>query len=93
QPVAHTDALWNFLSMALVGWIGVLLGGCPLRQLAGAGSGSADCALAVVGMVLGAAAAHNFGLASSGAGPTLGGKLAVVIGLALLLILSRKKVV
>ncbi|HQQ40740.1 MAG TPA: YedE family putative selenium transporter, partial [Clostridia bacterium] len=33
QPVAHTDGLWNFLGMALVGWGSVLLGGCPLRQV------------------------------------------------------------
>ncbi len=29
QPVAHTDGLWNFLGMAIVGWGSVLLGGCP----------------------------------------------------------------
>jgi YedE family putative selenium metabolism protein len=91
QPAAHADGVWNFLSMALVGWVGVLLGGCPLRQLAGAGAGSADCALAVVGMALGAAAAHNFGLASSGAGPTLNGEIAVLAGFALVLAVSCKK--
>ncbi|MEG0126821.1 MAG: YeeE/YedE thiosulfate transporter family protein, partial [Clostridia bacterium] len=31
QPIAHTDGLWNFLGMVLVGWGSVLLGGCPLR--------------------------------------------------------------
>ena len=36
----------------------------------------------VLGLVVGAAFAHNFGLASSAAGPTGAGKLAVVIGLA-----------
>ena len=37
QPIAHTDGLWNFLGMALVGFGSVLLGGCPLRQLIMAG--------------------------------------------------------
>lgn len=32
QPVAHSDGLWNFMGMALVGLRSVLLGGCPLRQ-------------------------------------------------------------
>ncbi|MEG0371562.1 MAG: YedE family putative selenium transporter, partial [Clostridium sp.] len=29
QPIAHTDALWNFLGMFVAGWGSVLLGGCP----------------------------------------------------------------
>ena len=82
QSVAHTDGLWNLLGMALVGLASVLLGGCPLRQLILAGSGNSDSAVAVLGMVVGAAFCHNFGLASSGEGPTLAGKIAVVIGLA-----------
>lgn len=80
QPVAHTDGLWNFLGMALVGLGSVLLGGCPLRQLILAGSGNSDSAVTVIGMVVGAAFCHNFGLASSGNGPTFNGKIAVVIG-------------
>ena len=31
--------------------------------------------------MVGAAFAHNFGLASSGAGPTANGKIAVIIGI------------
>jgi hypothetical protein len=31
-------------------------------------------------MLIGAAFAHNFGLASSGQGPTLNGQIAVIIG-------------
>ena len=36
----------------------------------------------VLGLIVGAAFAHNFGLASSAEGPTANGKIAVVIGLA-----------
>lgn len=81
QPVAHTDGLWNFLGMALVGWASVLLGGCPLRQLILAGEGNGDATIAVLGMVVGAAFCHNFGLASSAEGPTMAGQIAVILGL------------
>ncbi|MDO5112311.1 MAG: YedE family putative selenium transporter [Clostridia bacterium] len=79
QPVAHTDGLWNALGMLLVGFASVLLGGCPLRQLILAGSGSADSGIAVIGMTVGAAFCHNFKLASSGDGPTANGKIAVIL--------------
>jgi len=82
QPIAHTDGLWNALGMLLAGFGCVLLGGCPLRQLVLSGEGNSDSAVAVTGMLLGAAFAHNFGLASSGKGPTPAGKVAVIIGLA-----------
>lgn len=51
QPIAHTDGVWNFLGMALVGWLSVLLGGCPLRQLVLSGEGNSDAAMAVLGML------------------------------------------
>ncbi len=85
QPVAHTDSLWNFLGMALVGLGSILVGGCPLRQLILAGEGSADGAICVVGLLLGAATAHNFGIASSAAGTTANGQIAVVVGFIVLL--------
>ena len=88
QPVAHTDALWNFLSMALVGLGSVMLGGCPLRQLILAGSGNSDSTVAVLGMVVGAAFCHNFGLASSTSGTTLAGRVAVVIGFAVAAVIA-----
>ena len=81
QAIAHTDGLWNALGMVLVGWASVLLGGCPLRQLILTGEGNTDSAVTVTGLVTGAAFAHNFGLASSGKGPTSAGMIAVVIGL------------
>lgn len=88
QPVAHTDGLWNALGMFLAGYGCVLLGGCPLRQLVLSGEGNADSASAVLGLMAGAAFAHNFGLASSGAGPTNAGKIAVVIGLAVVSVIA-----
>lgn len=81
QPVAHTDGLWNFLGMSVVGLGAVLLGGCPLRQCILSGEGDADAAIAFLGMLAGAAFAHNFGLASSPAGVTGAGKAATLIGL------------
>jgi len=83
QPIAHNDALWNFLGMALAGIGSVLLGGCPLRQLNLAAEGNIDSVITVLGMAAGAATAHNFGLASSAEGPTLNGKIAVLLGFAI----------
>lgn len=88
QPIAHSDGLWNCLGAALMGWASVLLGGCPLRQLILTGQGESDSALTVLGMLAGAAFCHNFGLASSAAGPTVGGKIAVTLGFGVVLVVS-----
>jgi hypothetical protein len=88
QPIAHTDGLWNFLGMVIVGWGSVLLGGCPLRQLILAGEGNTDSVVTIIGYLVGAAIAHNFGLASSADGAAANGKIAVFICLAVLLITS-----
>ena len=99
QPVAHNDGLWNFLGTALMGWGCVLLGGCPLRQLILAGSGNADSAVTVFGMIVGAAFAHNFGLAGNAdsvseageyvvGGISTKGKIAVILGIVIVLVVS-----
>ena len=89
QPVSHSAHLWNFLGMVLVGLGSVMLGGCPLRQLILAGEGSGDSAAAVLGMLMGAACAHNFSLASSaGTGPGINGKIATVAGILILLAIA-----
>ncbi|MDY4609118.1 MAG: YedE family putative selenium transporter [Sphaerochaetaceae bacterium] len=88
QPVAHTDGLWNFIGMVVVGFGSVLLGGCPLRQLVLAGEGNSDSAITVVGLLLGGAFAHNFGLASSAAGPALRGQVATVLGLVVMVVIA-----
>ena len=64
--IAHSEHLWNILGMYAVGFAAVLAGGCPLRQLILAGQGSSDSAVTVIGMFVGAALCHNFGLAASG---------------------------
>lgn len=84
QPIAHTDFVWNFLGMSLVGYGSTLLGGCPLRQVIMAGEGNTDAGVSVLGMLVGAATAHNFGLAASPAGVPVNGQIAVGIGLAVL---------
>lgn len=88
QPVAHTDALWNALGMLLAGFACTLLGGCPLRQLVLSGEGNTDSAITVLGLIVGAAFAHNFKLASSADGPTLNGKIAVIIGLIVVAVIA-----
>lgn len=93
--IAHSEHLWNILGMYVVGFAAVLAGGCPLRQLILAGQGSSDSAVTVIGMFVGAALAHNLGLAASatalnaetqkvvsGSVP-LNGKIAVIISIAI----------
>lgn len=99
QPIAHSSHIWNLLGMILVGWGSVLLGGCPLRQLILAGEGNGDSAVTVFGMVVGAAFAHNFALAGNPdalneagelvvGGIAAAGKIAVIVGFAVLLAVS-----
>lgn len=81
QPVAHTMHVWNFFGMTLAGLAFALAGGCPGRQLFLSGEGDGDAAVFVLGMIVGAAFAHNFGLASSPKGVGPHGIAAVVIGI------------
>ena len=88
QPIAHTDALWNILGMFVVGFGATLMGGCPLRQLVLAGSGSGDSAVGFVGLLVGAAFAHNFGIASSPSGVTEAGQIATVACIVVLFVIA-----
>lgn len=94
QPIAHSAHLWNFMGMLIVGLGSVLLGGCPLRQLILTGEGNTDSAVTVLGYIVGAAFAHNFGLAGAAAsaeaagGPSINGKIAVIIGLVVMLVIA-----
>jgi YedE family putative selenium metabolism protein len=60
QPAAHTNALLNFGGMVLAGLSFTLAGGCPGRQVFLSGEGDGDAAIFVLGMLAGAAVAHNF---------------------------------
>ena len=95
QPIAHTDGIFNFMGMVMVGWGSVLLGGCPLRQLVLAGEGNSDSAITVFGFIAGAAVAHNFKLASSGTGigggPVLWVLIAGFVILALISVFNSKR--
>ncbi len=98
QAVSHSSQLWNVLGMLLVGFGCTLLGGCPLRQLILAGEGNTDSAITVVGLTVGAAFCHNFGLAGGAdalkdgvytvGGPGVNGKAAVIIGLVVVTIIA-----
>lgn len=105
QPVAHSNHLWNFMGMALAGLAFALAGGCPGRQLFLSGEGDGDAAVFVLGMITGAAFAHNFGLAGKAdqvangvlqvGGISNAGIVAVIIGLVVCLAIGftmREKV-
>lgn len=81
QPIAHTMQLWNFLGMVLSGLAFTLAGGCPGRMFIMSGEGDADAGVFIMGMLVGAAFAHNFSLASSGAGVGAFGIPATIVGL------------
>ena len=70
-----------------------------LRQLILAGEGNGDSAVTVFGMIVGAALAHNFGLAGNPdskneagqlvvGGISTAGKVAVIVGLVVLLVIA-----
>jgi len=88
QPVAHTMHIWNFAGMALSGLAFALAGGCPGRQLFLSGEGDGDAAVFVLGMIVGAGFAHNFGLASSPKGVGPYGIPAVIIGILVCLLIG-----
>ena len=88
QPVAHTMQLWNFLGMVLSGLAFTLAGGCPGRMLIMSGEGDSDAGVFVMGMLLGAAFAHNFSLASSGTGIGAYGAPATLVGLVFCLVVG-----
>jgi len=95
QPIAHTMSVWNFGGMVLAGLAFALAGGCPGRQLFLAGEGDGDAAIFVLGMIVGAGFAHNFGTASSTAGVGPHGIAAVIIGLLVCLFIGftmRRKI-
>ncbi len=88
QPGAHLEHLWSFLGMLLVGWLSVLIGGCPFRQLVKAGEGDADAGMAVIGMFLGGGLVQSWGIAATASGVSLPGKMSVLLGLAFVLMVS-----
>lgn len=88
QPVAHTQSFWNFSGMLVAGLAFALAGGCPGRQLFMSGEGDGDAAVFVLGMIVGAAFAHNWGLASSPAGIGPHGMAAVLVCLVVCLFIG-----
>lgn len=88
QPIAHNDALWNFLGMVLSGLALTLVGGCPGRQLVLSGEGDSDAGVFIMGLIVGAGVAHNFGLASSPAGIGANAPFMVFAGLIFCIVLG-----
>lgn len=87
QTIAHSQHLWNILGMYVVGFAAVLAGGCPLRQLILAGQGSSDSVVTFLGMLIGAAFAHNFGLVGAAAKAATG-KIAVIVCIIVLFVIA-----
>lgn len=88
QPVSQPNDLWNFLGMVTAGLAFALAGGCPGRQLFMAGEGDNDAAVFALGLIVGAAMAHNFGMASSTTGIGPHGAAATISGLVICLFIG-----
>jgi YedE family putative selenium metabolism protein len=86
QPGAHSDYLWSFLGMVLVGWTAVLIGGCPFRQLIKAGEGDTDAGLVVMGMFIGGALVESWGIAATTTGVSTLGRVAVLLGFVFIIV-------
>lgn len=88
QPIAHPDTLWNFLSMLTAGFAFSLAGACPGRQLFLGGEGDSDAAIFAIGVLVGAAIAHNFMTASSAVAIGTYGAQATIIGLVICFVIA-----
>jgi YedE family putative selenium metabolism protein len=88
QPIAHSNHIFNFLGLFLVGQCAVLLGGCPLRQMILGSEGDMDAGATVVGMMAGAAIAHNFMLAATTKGTTSSSEIALIAGIVIVSIIG-----
>lgn len=94
SPGVHSDNLWNFLGLYVVGFGSCLIGGCPFRQMILAGSGNSDSTVSVLGMIVGGGLSHNFMMVSA-SNATISAKYGVVFAIALffaIAIFSVKKI-
>jgi hypothetical protein len=82
--IGSSNALWSFCALLEVGIACTMLGGCPFRQLVLAGQGNGDSAVALLGIMAGAAIAYNLSFAYVGGSADLAGKAAVIGGIAAL---------
>jgi hypothetical protein len=67
--------------MSLAGLAFILAGACPLRNFILSGEGDTDAGVFILGLIAGAAFAHNFGLAASPNGIGTNTVVAVFLGL------------
>jgi hypothetical protein len=94
QPSSNDSYGWAFLGMMMVGLGSVLIRGCPLRQLIASAQGDNDAGAAVLGMLFGAALSQSWNLAGTADGTPVGGQIAVLAGLAIMLtvgVLNRRR--
>lgn len=86
--IGSADAFWSFIALMVVGLGSVFLGGCPFRQLILASQGNTDSAMAIAGIIAGAAIAYNVNFAFTAESLDRGGKTALIAGLAALIIIG-----
>ena len=88
HPIGHTNHVAGFLGLLLVGWGSTLIGGCPFGQTVLAGYGNTDSGMSFLGMLVGAAFAHNFLLAGNPSGVSMYGLVAMLVGIGVFLVIG-----
>jgi len=86
--IGSGDFIWSFIALTVVGLASAFLGGCPFRQLVLASQGNTDGAMGIMGIMAGAAVSYNYYLAYMADALDKNGKIAVVSGLLLLLLIG-----
>ena len=78
--------------MLLVGWLSIIIGGCPFRLLVRSGEGDIGAGMAVFGMLVGAGISQTWDIAATAAGVSIHGKVALLVGLVFTAVLSISKI-
>jgi len=86
--IGSSDLLWNFLSLFLVGFGSVLVGGCPFRQIILAAQGNTDSVLTLAGIAIGSSVAYNVNIAFVAGSIEMMSKIAILTGISLLLLIA-----
>lgn len=88
QSGSHLQWHWSFLGMLLTGYVAVIIDGCPFRQLIKSGEGDINAQIAFFGMLFAGAFVQNFQILSDASGPTIAGKIWLLIGIIIFSIIT-----
>ena len=91
-PGTHPEYIWDFVSMYLVGLGAALVDGCPFRIVIRAGRGDTGTIPVLMGMILAGGMTETLDIASSSTGISKHGKIAVLIGILVLVLFGLSRI-